>query len=219
MNWKQIKVDINNVTYQQIMEFLNYAQATGTYRDRRLARILQEARLSDNYSVTNLIGKGDWHKRFEPLANAIGYDMGVQQIYRVVDHILYDIRHTRDWISDFKVLANSDFGVSAIGQLTVLGQAILGRATELCPIETGALRASGTLLVYDNYIVIYFDCPYATYVHDNLNNHHNVGQAKFLEVAMQEMLPYQTVWTEYYGENIVWCSIGLNNKVEYRHYE
>lgn len=218
MNWKQIKVDINNISYQQIIDFLNYAQENESYRNRRLARILRDARLSDGSSAIEAVDTQYWNNRFHRLANAIGYDMGVMDIYRIVDPVLYDINSTRNWITNFKILAESDYGISPKGQLVALGQAILGRATELCPIETGRLRASGEMLVYEDYIIIYFDCPYATYVHEDLNKHHIIGQAKFLEQAMQEMLPKNKVWVEHHGESIVWCAISINYDVEYRHY-
>lgn len=218
-NYSGLKVDMNRVTYQQIIDFLNEAQLSTDYKERKLARILKAARLSDNHSITHLLGTGDWKSRFATLADAMDYDdFGVQRVYKVVDELLYDIRHVRNWISDFRVLVNSDFGLSAFGQLVVLGQAILGRAVELCPIETGALRKSGTLIIYDDSIVITFACPYATYVHEDLSKHHDIGQAKFLEIALQEMLPKQTVWVEYHGEDVVWCSLSLDNTLKYKHY-
>lgn len=214
-----MQVNINAISYEEIVQFLKYAQTVGDSKHRRLARALQDARLSDGETVENIIETKYWHGRFKRLANAIGYgDMRIMDIYKVTDDILYDIHTGRNWISDFKVLATSDYGITAMGQLVTLGQAILGMATQLCPMETGRLRQSGTLLVYDNYIVIYFDCPYATYVHDDLNKHHNIGQAKFLEVAMQQMLPNRQVWVEHEGENIVWCSISINYGVRYGHY-
>ena len=219
-NYSGIKVDINRVTYQQIIDFLNEAQLSTDYKERKLARILKEARLSNNQSITNIIGKSDWNSRFATLADAMDYeDFGVQRVYKVVDSLIYDIRHIRNWISDFSVLAKSDFGISNMGQLVVLGQAILGRAIELCPMETGALRKSGTLIVYDDSVVITFSCPYATYVHEDLNKHHDIGRAKFLELALQEMLPKQMVWVETHGEDTVWCSLSLDNTLTYKHYD
>lgn len=86
--------------------------------------------------------------------------------------------------------------ILSIQELTKIGQAILGRSTELCPINTGFLRSSGKLYVLGNSIRIIYECPYATYVHENINAIHPIGQAKFLETAAQDILQNRSVWTE-----------------------
>lgn len=64
------------------------------------------------------------------------------------------------------------------------------KAVRRTPLETGALRASSFVRVADrNAVEIVFGgpgAPYAIYVHENLNARHPVGQAKFLESAVQE---------------------------------
>lgn len=84
----------------------------------------------------------------------------------------------------------------SMSKLEDIGRAILGRSNELCPYETGFLRSSGTLYVYDDYIRIIYECPYAMYVHENVNAEHPFGQAKFLETAAQEVLQNKSVWVE-----------------------
>lgn len=86
-----------------------------------------------------------------------------------------------------------------INQLEQIGRAILGLSTEYCPIRTGFLRSSGTLYIRNNSIQIMYECPYATYVHDNINNIHPIGRAKFLEEAAQDILQNRSVWTENTG--------------------
>jgi Bacteriophage protein of unknown function (DUF646). len=66
------------------------------------------------------------------------------------------------------------------------------------PVETGALRDSG--LVYKPMIdgsmiscTMTFGVPdpyYAIYVHEDLEAHHDVGEAKFLESTLLESAPY-----------------------------
>jgi Bacteriophage HK97-gp10, putative tail-component len=70
-------------------------------------------------------------------------------------------------------------------------------AKQRTPVRTGALRASGhvegpfatgdveVLLIFGNAAV-----DYAAYVHENLEAHHAVGQAKFLESVLTESAPY-----------------------------
>lgn len=91
-------------------------------------------------------------------------------------------------------MMDKDSYMLSMDQLINLGKTILGRATELCPIETGFLRSSGTLYVFKDYIKILYRCPYAVYVHENINATHPFGQAKFLETAAQEILTTKFVY-------------------------
>jgi hypothetical protein len=67
---------------------------------------------------------------------------------------------------------------------------IITDAKQLTPVDTGALRSSGHVqlpTVVDGHVEVKmgFGGPavsYATYVHEDLQAHHPVGQAKFLEI-------------------------------------
>jgi hypothetical protein len=71
---------------------------------------------------------------------------------------------------------------------------IMTRAKELCPVDTGALRASGHVQApVDDAGGVSVElgfggpaAPYAVYVHENLDAHHTVGQAKFLEDPLMQ---------------------------------
>ena len=148
-----------------------------------------------------------------------------KKIILTTDELIYDLKSRREWAKEAQKLLNKakrDFErqkrelkklkqytnsngqwMLSIEQLEKIGRAILGRSTELCPIETGFLRSSGTIYVYDDHIRIIYECPYATYVHENLNNYHPFGQAKFLETAAQEILQNRAIWIES-GENVVY---------------
>lgn len=78
--------------------------------------------------------------------------------------------------------------------LREIGEELMTAAKQLCPVRYGALRASGLahaverdgdslreVLSFGNDAV-----DYAIYVHENLNAHHNVGQAKFLEQPIMD---------------------------------
>lgn len=141
---------------------------------------------------------------------------GINSVLRMSDKLIYDIDNTRQWLAEYEnVLKNLEF--NSMEKLITLGKAILGRAIELCPIDTGTLRASGTMMVFDGYIIISFAAPYATYVHENLEVEHNVGRAKFLEVAVQEFLPNKSTWIETHEDKAVLVKIGIDNSVIYRH--
>jgi hypothetical protein len=65
------------------------------------------------------------------------------------------------------------------------------------PVDTGSLRASHTVEVYADrrdvtgtITVGGPSAPYALYVHENLDAHHDVGQAKFLESTLAESQPF-----------------------------
>lgn len=74
---------------------------------------------------------------------------------------------------------------------------------ELCPVDTGALRSTGHaedvvregdvltgVLSYGGVAGSGTDVGYAVYVHENLEAHHPVGQAKFLEQPVREAEPH-----------------------------
>lgn len=57
------------------------------------------------------------------------------------------------------------------------------------PVDTGALRQSGRVdygvtTAFFATATLSFNTPYAIYVHENLQAHHPVGHAKFLERAV-----------------------------------
>lgn len=94
------------------------------------------------------------------------------------------------------------------GELYAEGQGILTQSRELCPVDTGALRASGYVSVpvrQGQYLVMEIGYGgvaaqvnpktgqstdgYALIVHENLEAFHPVGQAKYLEVPFNAARP------------------------------
>jgi hypothetical protein len=83
-------------------------------------------------------------------------------------------------------------GAAIVPALRAEAEAIMTVAKERTPVQTGALRASGRVEVEDASVAMSFGGPaigYAVFVHENLQAHHPVGQAKFLESAVTEALP------------------------------
>jgi hypothetical protein len=71
-------------------------------------------------------------------------------------------------------------------------QHTIGQAQKLAPVDTGALKASGTALPAENQdgritATIGFNTNYAAAVHERLDVHHDQGQAKYLEVPLRQM--------------------------------
>jgi len=77
------------------------------------------------------------------------------------------------------------------------GEAVLTRAKELCPVDTGALRRSGTARPAEVHGTVVtkslgFDTNYAAAVHEcgpDKPHHKPPTQWKFLETAMKELDP------------------------------
>jgi hypothetical protein len=83
---------------------------------------------------------------------------------------------------------------AAMKAVDQFGEHVIGDAQQLTPVLTGALQASGTTLPakMEGGTVrkeIGFNTDYAAAVHEKLQNAHKVGQAKFLEAAMNENSP------------------------------
>lgn len=76
----------------------------------------------------------------------------------------------------------------------VFGEAVMGKAQRLAPVDTGTLKGSGVTddpVIEDGRIrsEVGFNTDYAAAVHERLDLHHPQGQAKFLEAPMREMAP------------------------------
>lgn len=198
----------------------------------RLSEILEptlDKRNKEKISVINellskkenakLIDDKQLFNRIVDISKNIKIDQGrLKQVIRISDDLIFDIKNTRDWLNKYKATISKYYFTSQ-ERLELLGKAILGRAIELCPIETGLLRASGTLIIGNGFIVIVFTAPHATYVHENMEVYHPVGMAKFLELALSEFIPDKTTWVEIHGESMVYARIDLALNVEYKHYD
>jgi len=81
------------------------------------------------------------------------------------------------------------------------GAAVLGEAKKICPVETGALVASGNMEATGSgskvIVTIGFNTSYALAVHEVLTAFHTPPtRSKFLATAMQEMAPKFIPWIE-----------------------
>ena len=80
--------------------------------------------------------------------------------------------------------------------LTEVGTEIVNAMKAGAPVDTGALKKSGKLLVNEKHVgenvpaivVTYGNdkVDYAIYQHENLDYFHNIGQAKFIEQPARE---------------------------------
>lgn len=74
------------------------------------------------------------------------------------------------------------------------GERIMAKSKRLTPVDTGTLRSTGHVqkpVVEEGRIEVTLGfggpaAPYAIYVHEMIENHHEVGQAKFLEQPVNE---------------------------------
>jgi hypothetical protein len=65
--------------------------------------------------------------------------------------------------------------------------AIAAEAKRRCPVEKGDLSRSIGFRVVGNTAIIYATMEYAAAQHENLQFHHDVGQAKYLEQPLMEI--------------------------------
>lgn len=162
------------------------------------------------------------YNRFNELGK-ISLDKSIiGKVIKASDDLIKDINIVRDWLVSYKAFSEQVewLNIQELhDELLMLGKSILGRAIELCPYKTGYLRDSARLYDFGDYIVISFNASYASYVHEIMENHHDIGQAKFLEQAAQEFIPDDTVWVNIEGYSGVRIVISVNPLyVTYIHY-
>jgi hypothetical protein len=78
----------------------------------------------------------------------------------------------------------------AKAKLKVVAEEIKGLSQSMCPVDTGAMKGSAYVQEIENGWEIGYGGvaeSYALEQHENLQYHHNVGQAKFLELAFIEI--------------------------------
>ena len=69
------------------------------------------------------------------------------------------------------------------------GNDLQQKAVDITPVDTGALRASAFTEAESGSnpsVIVGYTEEYAIFVHENLEAHHNNGQAKFLEQPLRE---------------------------------
>lgn len=187
----------------------------------------QAERLLQQASQITLITDIDKYNKFNEFGN-LGLDsIGLSNSFKLIDDIIKDIQISRQWLKSYQNFLTNSQNFNQHEQLITLGKSILGRATELCPMRTGNLRRSGTLYDFKTYIIIAFEAPYATYVHENMAITHPLhqdsfncgGRAKFLEIALQEFFPDRSVWVETTGVKGVYAKISINPLlIDYKHF-
>lgn len=139
---------------------------------------------------------------------------------KATDLLINDIKTARNWLSAYNRIirelnldsVSSRKEIVDLTSLEMLGRAILGRAIELCPKDTGNLRRSGFVQVTNNSVIVGFSAPYSIYVHENMNCYFRVGRAKFLEIALSEFLGNSVTWVDTEGGRI-FAEIGVSKLV------
>lgn len=67
------------------------------------------------------------------------------------------------------------------------GLFVQGEAQKRTPVDTGYLRASAKTRMENDYaVLITYDAAYAIFVHERVNAKHTVGEAKFLQNALDK---------------------------------
>ena len=63
---------------------------------------------------------------------------------------------------------------------------LLSKSIQRAPIDTGDLRGSGTVEVNGSSAIVAYSTQYALRQHEELNYHHDNGEAKYLENPLKE---------------------------------
>lgn len=168
------------------------------------------------YSALYRLTDSQLLKKFKYIESEIDIEVpNLKHVIQATDELVYDVKKAKAWITSYnkhlKLRYKLRFKSSV--DLEALGKAILGRAIELCPIDTGFLRKSGTVVVFRDHVDILFLAPYATKVHEDLNVGHRYGDAKFLELAVQELLPSSFVWIQLLDGGGIKVSIDRDIKI------
>lgn len=100
-------------------------------------------------------------------------------------YLTYVNNETGDVVQDHEMFMQ---GITATVN-KALAEKILERAKYYCPVDTGFLRESGRIDIDNNGICrIYFDCPYAWYVHEFWwREHKEPTRDHFLTRAIEEV--------------------------------
>lgn len=154
----------------------------------------------------------------------VGLDGG--DIYTVVDDVIKKFGVYRNYINLYNKFIEmqrrskySPLNEKMMQEhLVMLGKLILARSVELAPFKTGFLRKSARLVVYPGVVKIEYTAPYAYFVHEILGNYHLIGQAKFLERALLEIIPDTSWWTEEVDSGGLSVTLTLHGKfLTFRH--
>lgn len=221
-------------------EYLKFVQQHFNVKDFSITKALHDIdMMSKNYSLDRTLADTDRIRmalkdfdKFNKYGDLGFSGIGLNDVYQLVQEIREDAKVYHNWLVKYKRYLKAAKKVHTgtkedlHEELVVLGKAIIARATELTPIDTGFLRSSAFLYDFVDYVIMGFAAPYATYVHENMSISHPMhgdrncyGQAKFLEKALQEFFPDTSVWVEHTGEGVVQAKIAINPLyVEYRHY-
>lgn len=89
----------------------------------------------------------------------------------------------------FKSLGNkTSASMIVLPAMTMGAESMMTKAKRLTPVDTGRLRASGRVyrgtITPRVVVMLGFHTSYSIIVHEDLKAHHPVGQAKFLETAV-----------------------------------
>lgn len=91
----------------------------------------------------------------------------------------------------------NDMMTAAVGAASQQLEAVMTTSKQLVPVDTGVLRSSGTVTQprrTEEGVTIEIGyggaaAPYATFVHEDLDAQHTIGQAKYLEEPLTAAIP------------------------------
>lgn len=187
--------------YKSVIAVLEYYSAN--YKDDEAKRLIDRKEDIEIMQGNNLAAE------FENITEQIQLIGSNTVVLRLADELIFKLGKTNDWVLNYNIWLFEQKQINIKNQLLELGKAILGLASERCPIKTGRLRSSGRVIQNGNYVIVGFFCPYAVYVHECFGYRHLVGQSKFLETAVQDILPNAYTWVDVFDKGSIAVKIEI----------
>lgn len=179
---KPLTTNLKNTEAKALAQMMN--AVTYERMDRSLVKSLVNTALFNNHYLTMSVEKA---KR-DIVRGLINDRVDVKEI-ELIKKNLHEFENYILKLSD--ELNKSDVEIPRI--INMWGNQVFDEAERLVPVATGRLSMSEKLLVWNTGFTVGFYSDYAMYVHENMNNSHPTGCAKFLEIAVQNVFPVDKI--------------------------
>ena len=108
----------------------------------------------------------------------------LNNVYQLIDTLDNDVFSNEQDTLDNDVLINNKDTLS-------IAIAVYNKSQTYVPVDTGKLKKSGYIEIFDEFVRVGYNCSYAAVVHEVIENHHDLPtKSKYLEDACYDTLAY-----------------------------